>query len=902
MNKKLLHGFLATAIVLGGAMSVTSCKDDTEDLRAELTKKNLTLEDKLATLQAAHDALKAAQEACKQSCDTKLAELKDAIEKCKEFDAGVENLIKDYISEYVKTTELETRLQWYTQKISELETALATANNNYNALAGQITTLNTKLTSEVSNLQSQINDLKNKTGLTDEQVEQLGELQDFLGSIEQIEQTSDKDFPAIIQSALNAEQQATTNKANIEALQTTLTTLQTSLTTLQNTVGGLGSDISAIKTRLSKVETDLEQAKTDLVTASKNATDALNLANELNTKYSTLDGKVDDLGTNLENLSTELRDKIQDLETRVAANEKSISGLTTKLQAITGQLNKLVTGIVLQQVSNPAFGKINLPADIKSGMLMAYFGEAMNVQFPAISSSANEYDNQTEWLTAADQARLGIQPETFDGILGLDENKNLKLGTIYMTVNPANLDLEGTTFEFVNSKGATGSVQLSPLAKSDAELKFGFGRSAEAEIPNNLYTADAYIKVNSVEDVAPVKFTLEPGFKTQVKDMLKSRKLADAASLTKLIFEQFNNKLTANGVRASWEYDEPTVDAEGNVTTVKKRNATYSEFALAATTFKPLSYKFLYGQSFRPIGTISPIEDFELSSDINIKVPEFNFDLAHIPFNFSFGEITVSLEGKKIAVEFPKTTIFDENGNPVGTIPAQTIWADDLTSLESAISQAITKSLQTQDQKLKDAFAQAMRDIAEHINTQINEKMEQFKTDINEEFDRIVGNIEDKVNGYLGTVNRYINRLNRFINRINNILKDPNHYLQVTMLYDAYDSQLHQLSNNPALPTTFKLNGGDGLRLYATSFNGDILVPPFKKYVAVTNAYKTGTTTTDENILKAANSVENWNTVVDGIKTQFAFKLTKGYTYEIVYSSLDYHGVTSTRKFYISAE
>lgn len=334
------------------------------------------------------------------------------------------------------------------------------------------------------------------------------------------------------------------------------------------------------------------------------------------------------------------------------------------------------------------------------------------------------------------------------------------------------------------------------------------------------------------------------------------------------------------------------------------KNATYSEFALAATTFKPLSYKFLYGKSFRPIGNISPIEDFNLTDEINIQVPSFNFNLSDINFGFEFKNITVSLEGQQIAVKIPQTTIYGNDGLPIGYMKEKVVYADDLSSLEQAISSAISTSLESQNEELKQAFKDAMADVATKINTEINAEMKKFQTSINDQFKDIMGNIEDKVNGYLGTVNKYINKVNGLINRVNKLLKDPNHYLQVTMLYNAGDGQLHQLSNNPALPSWFKIDGGNGLRLYATSFNGEILVPSYQKYVAVTNVWRTGdqnkTTATD--ILNAANGVAQWNTVVAGTTTEYGFKLTKGYTYEIVYSSLDYHGVTSTRKFYLSAE
>ncbi|MDE6358414.1 MAG: hypothetical protein K2L29_02325, partial [Duncaniella sp.] len=511
-------------------------------------------------------------------------------------------------------------------------------------------------------------------------------------------------------------------------------------------------------------------------------------------------------------------------------------------------------------------------------------------------STASEYDG-TNWITNADKANANIKPVRFSGVYGLNDGA-LNLGSVYMTVNPVNVDFENTTFELVNSKGETNGIKLGALANCDEELMFGFGRSAE--VPTGLYKAGASYPATTMEDLNGIKFTVTDGFKNKVEAMLKQHSLSDIAALTKLIFDQFNNKFAARGVRAVWEYD--AYDEEGNA--FKQLDATYSEFSLAATAVKPLSYKFLYGTEFNPIGTISPIEDFTFGDEIKIEVPEFEFNLSNVPFNFSFGDIEVSLNGVEIEVLVPATDVYDDHGNVIGHIQETTATASDLSQLEGAISEAISSSLQSQDAALQAAFSEAMSKVANDINSQINDKMKEFETSINDQFNDIIGNMEDKVNGYLGTVNKYIDKVNGLINRVNKILKNPNHYLQIAMVYEGNDGQFHQVSNNSVLPSAFKLDGGNGLRLFATSYNGELLVPSYKKFVAVTNAYRTGdlSKTPVASVIADANNAEYWNAVVDGVTTRYALKLTKGYTYEIVYSSLDYHGYTSTRKFYVSAE
>lgn len=812
MNRKLLNGLLATAIIMGGAASVTSCKDTDEDQYAQLKGESLSLGKKIEALTAAQKELEEAQAKCKQDCENAWKNFKET---------GLEKWLNDYVAAKGKIATFAALIE----RVNTMSDEIEAARGEYDSLGARLDAILTAI-KEYPELEGVAELLKNHN----------------------------TDLPTVLSNAI----------ADHVAMEGVLEQLEA--------LFGEGKGPQDL------LET-IDNAKKTADAAKKNADDALALANKLN--------------------DADFPKQISDLTARVKTNEENIATLTKKLDALTGRLNKLVTGIIVQQVSNPVFGKINLPLDIKSGVLMAYFGdrELGELYFPAVNTTTAEYDNASNWITLEDQTNANIKPVKISGVYGLNDGA-LNLGSVYMTVNPVNVDFENTTFELVNSKGETNGIKLGALANCDEELMFGFGRSAE--VPTGLYKAGASYPATTIEDLNGIKFTVTDGFKDKVEAMLKQHSLSDIAALTKLIFDQFNNKFAARGVRAVWEYE--AYDEEGNA--FKQLDATYSEFSLAATAVKPLSYRFLYGTEFNPIGTISPIEDFTFGDEIKIEVPEFDFNLSNVPFNFSFGEIEVSLDGVVIEVLVPATDVYDDHGNVIGHIKETTAKASDLSQLEGAISEAISTSLQSQDAALQKAFSEAMSKVASDINSQINVKMKEFETSINDQFNDIIGNMEDKVNGYLGTVNKYIDKVNGLINRVNKILKNPNHYLQIAMVYEGNDGQFHQVSNNSVLPSAFKLDGGNGLRLFATSYNGELLVPSYKKFVAVTNAYRTGdlSKTPVASVIADANNAEYWNAVVDGVTTRYALKLTKGYTYEIVYSSLDYHGYTSTRKFYVSAE
>ncbi len=774
--------------------------------------------------------------------------LEEAQKKCQQdCDAKWKECLlkKDFektLNDYVKLQGQHATLKWYLDQIDGALVLKDADGNPYETIGQQFLAL-----------ESAIAALQNATDLT--------ELQEFL-------KENNTTLPDVLQSAINAEKQANENQAILEAL---LDGYEYS-----------EQDVTKIKGLLKKAVEDADAAKTA-------ANEAKTAANNAVTK-----------ATTAETVANEAKTAVTNLTTRVAAVEKSVKELTAQLDAMTGKLNHLITSIEIQQVKNPVFGKMNLPLDVNSKMLVSYFGEASNVNFPPVNSSATEYNNNLV-ISAADQNLLGISTENFNGYLGAEDG-NLKLGSVYMTVNPAGVDLEGAKFEMVNSQGVASSVKLSELVKSDEVLKFGFGgRAADPTLPS-LYVADATLPV---ADIDKIKLTLGGNFESEVEDLLKNHTLSDLAQVAKLIYGQFNNKIEATGVKAGWEYKQDILDEEGNPTgeTETIKDATFSEFGLAATTFKPLSYKFLYGRHFKPLPTISPIEDFTLDSKLTITMPSFNFNFNNVTLDFKFEGITVSLAGSEIVVNIPKTPVYDNDGNPIGYIQPDPVIVDNFADLEGAINNSLATSLAAQDTKLQEAFKKAINNIATQINGEINKEMAKLKTNIETQFNNIVTEIQNKVNGYLGTVNNYIDKANSFLNRINRFIEDPNHYLQVTMLYSANDGAFHQVSNSSVAPTTLVLNGGDGITLHPTSYTYDMIAPSFKKYVAVTKVYDTKTGATNETLTKEANDKAGLlNTVFPGNYTDVALKLTKGYTYEIVYSSLDYHGVTSTRKFYIAAE
>lgn len=312
----------------------------------------------------------------------------------------------------------------------------------------------------------------------------------------------------------------------------------------------------------------------------------------------------------------ELKSGLADLEERVKKNEENIDallGLNEKVNDIDESLKQFITGIILQRAENPVFGSFAFPANIQTNVLMAYYGYAgsYGVQFPTYYP--RYYVRAAEALSVKDIEMLGITPETLvedgDAIIG-------GAGKVYVTVNPSNVNFEGQVLPIVNSIEEESGVKLSPLKYSDKKLTFGATRSAV----NGLYEADATLDANGLESVK-MRFDLNVGdVKETIKDVINP---TDGVNVSRLastmvnVLSQFNQTLDANALKASW------TDSLG------VSRSVYSQYNLATTAIKPLSYAFMNDVNISSFPGFDKIRNLsgrlidKISNRIQLVIPNF---------------------------------------------------------------------------------------------------------------------------------------------------------------------------------------------------------------------------------------------------------------------------------------
>lgn len=867
MKKKFTYGLLLlTSVCLG--CNFTACKDTEDDLRAEMNSQD----DALLKL---INALKQAQEDCKTNCKTQFEDVLKKLDGKADattlstlqtnFNSLVDRLgdgqawTKDGIQNIVK----EMMGGASADDIKDIVTNIANINTELDKVFGD-----NGLSSKVAALEKQVGNLNLLTSQIAELWFHYQGIKDI--DIKGLKETVDglaKDLPETTKNALAALAKAEANSKTIN--------------TIYDLIGdteGLGSFADEI--RALKEKDDELQQQLDKVFGEGGLNDQFG---QLKVDFETLKGIVDANKTAIDEINTKL-ERLTDLENRV---------------------NSLITSMIVQGVYNPLFGTFSLPIGVQSNMLISYYGysDKQNYTFPSTQQIAS-VDNEPQ-LTADEYAVLqasGLTGEQIENGAVLIDSKDDNLGRVFVTINPNNIDFTGGDLTLVNSKDDPCTVKLKNLQRSEEVLTFGYSRAAN----NGFYQADVYLEPN-LDAINDVKVEIDPKLKSAMKDILtdgRSGLRTNALHLMKALYDQFNGFLPAYGLKAGW-------------TVNNQPYAVYSNYNIAATTFRPLSYNFLRGESFGDkFPTIDPINQ----AIINLNPDDYKFDFSDVKVNINGDDVKLEFELTPITIgglDDPikvavKGDVKDDNGNKIGTIETTAeITNKDLKPLLDKIQESFNTQIGGWNSQLDKAFKDAIDQMLGKVNTAVDDMLIQMQGKINDKISSMIGSIQDEVNGkvgsYIGKFNSFINRYNSIAGRLNDFLKNPNYYMQPAAFYEGSSARDFLLSTNPANPTVLVNEGGDGFMIYATSFNAEVIAPAYKKVVAVTDVIDnaTGKRVADaqSQCVKINRGSEFLASVQPGSLKRFAIPtsgMKAGYTYEILYTAVDYTGVTATARYYVT--
>ncbi|WP_290121243.1 hypothetical protein [uncultured Duncaniella sp.] len=848
MKKKFIPGLLLLALTAGGFSTFTSCKDTDEDLYTNLRGEQVSL-------QAALDALKEQLANCGTNCQNEIKRLEDLINSKPGYTASE---IKGWITDLTNQYATQEALKQLADRVAALEgkepggndqfkpedvttlTYLIAIADQLKALVGENGTVNT-LSTEIENLKKVLNGDGTNPGL-------LATVSGLEAWFENIGLTVDE-----FQTYVKQGEFVLSNKAALEAL-----------VKLQND-GTLNED--ALKA-LNEVYADLA-----------------GIDEMYNTIFKGVEAPADGWWNYAEVMQN------------IKNNSAAIAELQDEVDAIFNRINDLVTSLILQSASNHLYGTFNTPFGINSMVLMANFGHlAIDLnQFPVSAAKdmgAECYsDSNIDWSSiTSDKYDL-----TSTILAYTTNNGQATLGNLWFTVNPGTVNhLDKAGFELVNSRDEVSKVNLVDITKDDETLiQFGVNSNSRAAgNGNGLYRAEATV---AVDDLDAIKVNIESGLAQALKDAVKNHTAADMAHLLKAIYSQLQNVCDANALRYTYE----AISGKGGATSTQK---VYSNYGLAATAFKPLSFATLKGESFHKLPTIDPIEIDKSLVDLGLK--PFEIGDVKLDVELDLGKIEFDEVGETI-IEVKVPSHFNENGEADAWTYEKVNITGDLQQivdkLQASVNEwfegkvdepSLNEKLQSQIEAAVDSAFNGPDGLIASIENQVNDMMGSIQDKLD--------NLVDQINkDYLNKVNKLIDKYNSVANRINKVLSDPNHYLQSVMFIRKADGNLGFLSTNAKQPSQFKGNG-EAIELFATTYNFETVCPAFKKIVGVVKV-------TDQNgnentaLKNAANA--SMAKVLDGRVNRVALDVrgAKGgvFTYEIAYQAMDFTGHTSTVKCYV---
>ncbi|MBO4444373.1 MAG: hypothetical protein J5814_06375 [Bacteroidaceae bacterium] len=898
MKRTLVGIFASVALIFAAGSMLVSCNDYDEDFyaqfRNELANQDATLRDLLNSeveaLQAQLDALKAAQQECKANCEKKQAELQAAIDalakalqdsdaatnqKLAEIDNEI-NGLKTEIS-YLKTQDelFKKSLDVLTEAIDSIRARGIENSNSILVINTQITDLYQKVAAAQALAQQGYDEAvkaARQAGANAEEIEKLRNAQTTLNEKFELMQASwDDQFQKLTATANSALDLAVANKLQIENLKDEDVKINAKLQELIKNVGDntlaithLGHRIDDLETEVGELDSQLEDltdrveeleaavAKVDdlIAAAVKEVSDALTVKME---EYNAaLNGRIDGVETEVGELSDALDAldlKVSDLQTAYDNLDTKLNNEVTKLQneinallnRLTNIFSKYISGIVLQGSENQVTGSLSLPVGVNSQVLALFYGEAATsaVVFPCFDEYACLVDAEMA-MTEDDEKVLGgfaNIPGSYTVPMGtkLMNTDEGNAGTLYLTVNPSDVDFTNTSFELVNSLDETSAIKLSPLTKSDKLLKFGYTRAE-----NGFYETKATLDIDDIDKVT-MDFDFEQ-IRQVVKDALDSEKAFNITNTYMTLENLFADVLDASGVRATWN--------DGVAT-----HSVYSQYGIAATAVKPLSFAFLYGQKGFDLPHISPLSELDMHLD-QMALVEIDDDL----------QLVYTIDG-------------------------------------------VTYT--------SDAFEELIGQINERIAARFTNKINKLIQEIGDQANKNFNKYLDLVNGYINRINsnNIVNRVYDIFENPNNYLQPTlvyestdgicyqvsnEKYVPSVFFLDGEGEQGVRL-----IPTSFNAE------IFAPAYKKFIAVTNVftsdfshsaQKYVVDNSGDADDKLCADA--LELANSQDNFNSVFEG-RTDVAFVTDskyEGLVYEIAYSALDYSGRVAGNKYYVKVK
>ena len=410
---------------------------------------------------------------------------------------------------------------------------------------------------------------------------------------------------------------------------------------LSDVYNNLGKKSSELQDKINSVQNDLqnqinnikpliiEYGDTVIQNITENITQIIqfnvdSICNDYNTKIENINQDLEIINQQITNQTLaidSINNALNYIDNRINNVGDSVNILWARVDSIVGILDALVDGDLITSVRvettrNDVLGIINTPI-AKVNALAAYYGtnDSGIEVFPYSGYDFNVGGNRfAEWLEDYELPDAGyVKLDESDYITDAYANA----GQIYFTVNSTNyknFDISKITkIQIENSAGEVAPIQLN-VRKSTARINWDFGRAFLEETgvdpKNGLHVADATIKE---EDLDPTRFQIEKfinfeKLKSEIRKRIDDIRNVEgessdqtASTVDKAKFKNFVREIAslAYGILKN---DLTQSDLASNITYSPQRMAFFVEkggemtriaqtdIDILTTSVKPLSY------------------------------------------------------------------------------------------------------------------------------------------------------------------------------------------------------------------------------------------------------------------------------------------------------------------------
>ena len=643
--------------------------------------------------------------------------------------------------------------------------------------------------------------------------------------------------------------------------------------------------VGATSTSFVSCKDTSEDVKTDLM-AQVNAVKA-NLeprVEQAEKDIDALEGRMDTAESDIKTLKgdvTSLKNRVSKLEEEkdsLAQVTKTIEGQLTqvesKINTIVEALQNMVTSVTVNATSTSILDNSKLFPGLNIQFLGTAMGKATTTgKFPSTTTMAGHGTA----LEAADFAGVDQYSWSNGDILPKadDDTELADAGTLWFSLNPSNVKVENLkALKLVDSQNNESFVTIvKDSAKVDSTTVLSWGITRADEFKPALWKVQAGIDLEATDlaTIAPAEIIDYKGIAADVRSMLSEVKAA-AQDANRSNYVDLTKSTTKSVLKSSAQIvasllsaklpSLPALALEAQWEDTVGVRSVLSDYSIAATAYKPLSFDF--GKDLVDGRQINLDKIDRLAARVIAKFKNKVSNSIGIGNIFSPISVTIANFNKTTTLHiFVPAAGGNVEINTDGTVPGWFVAATDIHKTTT-----ITADLRDDVQALVDGVngdlesAQAALDQITALQAQVNSYA-----------DRTLS-FEERVSNFLER------QINRVITKVAN--DGLTRVLEPVLVFQAGDNyNVTRFFDGQVVPA-------GKVTLVPTTMTYELLAPAFKKYVAI----------------KAADgsfAVQKLMTKGDKDFKKIEANLKAG-EYTVIYSALDFYGNQVSKKYNITVK